>query len=244
MRTMTAARRVAKAVLRGLGLLRTARSLKARLRGTRANVPLVPVEAFTASCELAIRSLQANNHVFGDYLEFGVSRGTSMVCMARALSRADLDKVRLIGFDSFEGMPSEAATQGWEPGQFFSPVSTTKAYLKSEGVELGRVELVKGWFKDTLNHETAQALSLSKASLVMVDCDIYTASKEALWFVEPFIKDEAVIMFDDWGWRSDSNQIGQREAYTEFLERFPHFTSESLPAYRPEAKVFRINRRE
>jgi hypothetical protein len=204
----------------------------------------VPVKEFTASCEFAIRTLQGDNHVFGDYLEFGVSRGTSIVCMARALSAAGLKKVRLIGFDSFLGMPPEAATQGWLPGQYFSSIRATQAHLISEGVDLDRVELVKGWFKDSLNDRTVQSLDLQKASLVMVDCDIYTASKEALWFVGPLIEDEAVIIFDDWGWRSDSGQIGQREAYAEFLDAFPQFTSKPLPAYRPEARIFRITRQE
>ena len=104
--------------------------------------PLVPMKKFSASCDLAIRTLRANGHEFGDYLEFGVSRGTSMACMHHALRKAGLSNVRLVGFDSFEGMPSEAAGQGWYPGQYASTIGTTQRYLKAMGVNLDEVHPV------------------------------------------------------------------------------------------------------
>src|SRR5215216_2102989 len=36
----------------------------------------------------------------GDYLEFGVSHGTSLTCMHKALKELNLNKVRIFGFDS------------------------------------------------------------------------------------------------------------------------------------------------
>jgi hypothetical protein len=162
--------------------------------------------------------------------------------MAEALSRAQLLDVRLIGFDSFKGMPEEAAHQGWEPGAYASTVAATRAYLVSQGVQHERVDLVEGWFKDTLNDATVERLGIEKASLVMVDCDIYTASKEALWFVEPLIRDQAVVIFDDWGWRSEAGEIGQKEAFAEFLEAFPEFAAAPLPAYIDKARIFKLTR--
>lgn len=206
--------------------------------------PLVPYEAFSASCELAIQTLSANGYEFGDYLEFGVSRGTSMSCMYHALRKAGLSEVRLIGFDSFKGLPGEAQGQGWAPGAFASTIGATRHYLTAMGVKLDEIHLVKGWFRDTLTPSAIERLSLCKASLIMVDCDIYTASKEALIFCGPLIDDRAVIIFDDWGARADRDEIGQREAFAEFLEAFPHFTSEPLPAYCSNARLFLLTRNE
>jgi O-methyltransferase len=205
---------------------------------------LVPKEEFTHCARNAIRTLQRSDQAepTGDYLEFGVSRGTSLACMFHALASEHASNVRLIGFDSFEGMPAEAATQGWRPGAYRSTIHTTRRYLSKAGVDLTRVQLVKGWFDDTLTSETRRRLDISKASLIMIDCDIYTASRQALWFCEPLIHDQAVIFFDDWGWRSDLEKIGQREAFDEFLAEFPSLSAEPLPAYLPQARVFLVIR--
>jgi O-methyltransferase len=203
---------------------------------------LVPEAELAASYDYAIKRLAAEGHKFGDYLEFGVSRGTSLACMYHSLADAGLDHVRLIGFDSFEGLPPEAAEEGWAPEQFASTMGATQRYLRSRGVELDRVSLVKGWFRETLRPSTTDRLNLGKASLIMIDCDIYSASKQALWYCAPLIQDQAVLIFDDWGWRADKGERGQREALEEFLEAFPSFKHESLPAYIPQARMFHLSR--
>lgn len=165
-----------------------------------------------------------------------------MACMYRALDDAGRRDVRLIGFDSFKGLPDYASEEGWSPGLFASTRSATERYLAGSGVDLERVELVEGWFEDTLTRDTADELDLDKVSLVLIDCDLYSASKAALWFSEQFIDDEAVLIFDDWGWRSEVGEPGQQEAFHEFLTAFPALAAERLPAYRPEARVFLLTR--
>jgi hypothetical protein len=222
-----------------LAALRAAQS-----RGLAPWSPLVPISAFSQTCALAIRTLQDERHEFGDYLEFGVSRGTSLACMHAALRDAGLGHVRAIGFDSFEGMPEESVAQGWNAGAFYSTMPATVAYLRKNNVDLSNVELVRGWFKDTCTPATVQRLAIAKASLIMIDCDIYTASCEALAFCAPLIKDSAVIIFDDWGWRADKQAIGQKEAFAEFLSANPRLVATPLqPAYRPQARVFAMHSR-
>lgn len=204
--------------------------------------PLVPEEQFSASCDLAIETLSTDGHEFGDYLEFGVSRGTSMACMYHARRKGGLLEMRLIGFDSFKGLPSEAAKQGWKPGEFASTLGATKRYLRKAGIHPSKVHLVKGWFRDTLTQKTVARFRLRKASVIMVDCDLYTSCREALWFCEPLILDRAVIIFDEWDCPSNPSSIGERKAFAEFMKAFPHFTSEPLPAYRPEARIFLVTR--
>ena len=63
--------------------------------------PLVPEEAFCTCVRNAVEKLQEleRPHELGDYLEFGVSRGTSMACAYRTLQKSGLHEMRLIGFD-------------------------------------------------------------------------------------------------------------------------------------------------
>lgn len=206
-------------------------------------IPLVPERSFTECCRRAIGTLRSKGQSsFGDYLEFGVSRGTSFACMHSALEAEGLDHVRLIGFDSFEGMPPEAAGEGWAPGQFRSTIDETREYLTGRGVDWGRAHLVQGWFRETLTNATREGLAITNASLIMVDCDIYSASRDVLWFVEPLIGQRAVIFFDDWGSQEEKGEIGQKEAFAEFLEAFPSLTAQGLESYADAARVFLVER--
>jgi len=204
---------------------------------------LVPEQAFSACAAASIRLLRERGHTFGDYLEFGVSRGTSLACMSQALASEGLPDVRMIGFDSFEGMPPEAAKEGWRPGEFASTEPATRAYLESRGARMNRIELVCGWFTHTLNAATVERLALRKASVIMIDCDIYSATCDALSFCEPLIGDAAVLLFDDWGWTVARGQIGQREAFEEFLIAHPSLDAAPLDSYFEHARVFLVTRR-
>lgn len=204
--------------------------------------PLVDAERFQACAENAIRELERRGHDFGDYFEFGVSRGTSLAAMHRATEATGHADMHLVGFDSFEGLPPEAEGQGWKPGEFRSPIGATWRYLRRQGVDPGRTTLVKGWFRDTLTPDTVRDHHLGTVSLVMIDCDIYSAAREALDFCGPRIGRQAVIFFDDWGWSVERGERGEREAFGEFLEGHGPFEAETLPAYFDKARVFIVSR--
>jgi O-methyltransferase len=186
------------------------------------------------------------------YLEFGVSQGSSMLCMHRALqTRSDGDAARLVGFDSFEGLPPETDTvsdQGgssWRPGDFASPLAYTSAYLRSHGVRRDRVELVKGWFDDSLTETTRTRLGLTGADVIMIDCDIYTAAISALRFCAPLIGERTVLVFDDWNDDASAPIGGEERAFLEFLAENPSINSRPLPEcrYQRYSRVFELTRR-
>ncbi|OWK25099.1 class I SAM-dependent methyltransferase [Rhizobium sp. 007] len=239
-------RELFRSVARVVGLERPARQTwrALRARGWTPWWPLVPEDAFCDCVRQAVAKLQElePSERLGDYLEFGVSRGTSLACTYRTLRDAGLNHMRLIGFDSFEGLPVEADKEGWAKGEFHSTIQATRNYLKRQQVDLGRITLVKGWFKDTLTEETRRHHAIEKASLIMIDCDIYSASKDALNFSEPHIHNQAVVMFDDWGWREEQNEVGQKEAFGEFLADHSDLIAEPMPSYLPQARVFLVRR--
>ena len=206
--------------------------------------PLVPADTFTISVAEALDRLLEREApaVLGDYLEFGVSRGTSLSCVSRELRSRKIDHVRLFGFDSFEGMPEESAEEGWTPGAYRSTLSATRSYMATQGVKFDGVELIKGWFDDTATPETRDRLGLAKVSLIDFDCDTYSATKVALAFSLPLIHDQAVVIFDDWGARSERNMIGQREAFQEDIAEPGVFTYEPLRPYNANSRVFLLTR--
>ena len=182
----------------------------------------------------------------GDYLEFGVCFGWSLSSMYRVAQRRRINQMRFIGFDSFEGLPPEAATDDdgyWSPGMFKSDVRITDRILTKAGVDRSRVRLVKGWFGDTLNDVTVEKLHLRKASIIMVDCDMYLSAREALDFCGPLIRDEAIVIFDDWSSGGlDKKKLGEKRAFDEFLTSKPEFSAEPIAQYGPNSRVFRISR--
>ena len=227
-----------------LGLSGVAANVRNRLRaaGLIKWKPLVPPDAFTGCILDLIRALEERGQSLGAYVEFGVSRGTSMACSFQALKQTGHDDVRLVGFDSFEGMPPGSEAEGWQAGDYRSTIDQTRAHLEKHGADNKRIELVKGWFSDTCNVETRKRLGLDRVSIAMIDCDIYSATVEALDFVKPMLTEHAVLIFDDWGWMEDKGAKGQKEAFEEFIARHAGWQVSPLPAYRPEARVFLLKR--
>lgn len=182
----------------------------------------------------------------GDYLEFGVFSGTSLSCMFQILRDLKLDHVRLFGFDSFEGMPDIAAIEdegAWQPGQFKFDIEFTKGILTRRGIDWNRVFLTKGWFCDTLKPELRDRYAIKKASIIMVDCDLYSSTVDVLNFCEPLIQDQAILFFDDWNsYGLAEKELGEKKAFDEFLQVNPQFTVKDFGHYEGHTACFIVSR--
>jgi O-methyltransferase len=187
----------------------------------------------------------------GDYLEFGVYHGTSLSCMYEARTQLGLDRMRLIGFDSFEGLPPAAADEDagvWAPGQFKSSMALTRSNLRQWGVPADAVTLVKGWFSETCTAATRTRLGLTRASVIMVDCDLYSSACEVLAFCEPLIGAQAVLVFDDWHASGLADRgMGEAKAFEEFLATHEELRAEELHGLNYKDKrdpmIFLVTRR-
>jgi O-methyltransferase len=211
---------------------------------------LVPVKQLERKYRDALSLLaeRRGRESIGDYLEFGVYGGASLGCMYRATHDLGLTQVRLFGFDSFEGLPTddeEYAETGWQPGQFAYDQEATKQNLTRQGVDWDRVTLVKGWFDETLTAEFLEQQKVDTASVVMIDADLYSSAKTALEFCYPLIRHDAVLFFDDWWPDSLAGKgMGEKRAFAEFLEAHPDVTATELESYYPKAaKVFLVSRK-
>jgi O-methyltransferase len=246
----TSFRRVAKAAIERLPdrarrwIERRGRHLFEDAR-RRSREPLVPERelesTYREALELLARKLGPDG--VGDYLEFGVYVGTSLLCMDRASKALGLDSVRLFGFDSFEGLPDAAAEDhgGWVPGQFRADLDFVREKLTRGGVDWSRTVLIPGWFEDTLRPGLAEQLGIEKAGVVMIDCDLYSSARTALDFCAPLIRTAAAVVFDDWNSGGlASRGLGERQAFDEFLAAHPTLAAEELPSYSENSKVFLV----
>ena len=186
------------------------------------------------------RLVAAEGESPGDYLEFGVYQGNSMVCMHRALEKLGLDTVRLFGFDSFAGLPESADLDGiWSPGQFRSDVEFTRHLMTEAGVDWSRTHLIEGFFDQVLRPSTASELGIERAAVIMIASDLYTSTLEDLDFCTPVIEKRFIVLFDDW--ESTDAHHGEKRAFTEFLARHPDLEARDLDPYHGRARVVELS---
>jgi O-methyltransferase len=208
---------------------------------------LVPEVDLEAMYRKALTSLveRGGAESVGDYLEFGVYTGTSLLCMDRATQGLGLTQMRLFGFDSFEGLPPAAENEAgsWTAGDMKSNREFVLSRLADHDVEMERVFLVQGWFEETLDEKLSRHFGLTKASVIMIDCDLYSSAKTALTFVAPLILDHTFIFFDDWNTFGLAEKgLGERQAFDEFLAANSDLKAQEFGSYFEDAKVFLVSR--
>ena len=209
---------------------------------------LVPIDELQLAYRVALHWLAFENggEVQGDYLEFGVCRGASMLAMHGATEQLNMRDVRLFGFDSFEGLPPEAADQDggvFQPGWFDADLKLTIDRLSRAGIDWRRTFLIQKWFNE-LSPELRVAHEMQNAAVVMLDCDIYSSTIEALEWCEPLIGRRCVMVFDDWHSFDLANKgLGEAKAFDEFLEKNTDIkVLRELPGYNAESKIFYVGR--
>jgi hypothetical protein len=215
---------------------------------SRTDIAVRP-DAYRALLECGVRALEqrvGGLSNLGDYLEFGVFNGSSLLAACRQTASMNLEQMRLFGFDSFQGLPAGAQSEDegvWTAGEWRSELEFTRAVLDAEGVDWSRVTLVPGWFSDTCNGDTAAAHRITKASVIMVDCDLYSSTRQALDFCAPLITDVALVMFDDWhAGRLAEKGLGEKKAFEEWLAEWNCFSAEPFGRYAVRSETFLVTR--
>ena len=135
----------------------------------------------------------------GDYLEFGVARGTSFVSAYKIANElACASQMRFHAFDSFAGLPSSEGD--FVAGDMSYPEAVFRRFIRKAGMPLAPVTTTKGFFDRSLTAERASELGLepAKAHVVHIDCDLYASTVSVLAFLEDLLGVGSVIVFDDW----------------------------------------------
>lgn len=181
--------------------------------------------------------------VGGDVVEFGVFSGKSLALLARAQSFDTKGMTRrIVGFDSFEGLPSSGETHprwaegacaeshGWHPlllpGARVTP-DVVRSLFDACALEPPLLEV--GPFGVTLPRVIPA--KYTEVALLHVDCDLYESTREALEGVRPALSDGAVVLFDDWFHFKGNPTRGEARAFGEFLEAHPEWGASHYRAY-------------
>jgi len=189
------------------------RAMRARL--FRDNQNRLPV--FRAAFEA-----QAAAPAPGDYLEFGVARGTSFITAFDMMQEVRPGQAsRFHAFDSFEGLPE---TEGhFEANDMAYSEATFSKYIEKAGVDISRVTRTKGFFERDKTAEAIAALGLTPgAHVVHIDCDLYVSTVEVLKAIEGILRPGSVLIFDDWysfDREDQPDQHGEQKAFAEWALR-------------------------
>lgn len=126
--------------------------------------------------------------VDGLYLEFGVWKGMTINLIAEIV-----DPKRVWGFDSFEGLPED-----WLGPESPSNFTRRKGRfsLKGESPNVrGNVQLVKGWFEDSL--PTWKLQNREVIAFLHIDSDLYSSAMCILSQLNDQIVPGTVMVFDE-----------------------------------------------
>jgi O-methyltransferase len=201
-------------LLKTVGLNKVAAKVVYRLEGFKT--------ANTAVLEAIDRSFEhvRANGVRGDYLEFGVFKGASLLHAQKRADELGLRSMRFIGFDSFQGLPPEPGQRKemFYEGQYSCGENQVRTWLSQHGADWSRVVLVPGFYDDTLTPQKKAELGMTKCAVAMLDCDIYSSTKVALEWLDGIVEPGSIVILDDWDAYGDDEQSwldGQRRAMKE-----------------------------
>jgi O-methyltransferase len=148
--------------------------------------------------------------IAGDIVECGTRNGGSAAVMGYASEGSPATR-RMWLFDSFEGLPQPTDEDGEEArggeGAFAGTVENVRRVLAALGIRDNRVQIVKGWF-----HETLASAPVKRIGLLHIDADWYLSVKQCLDEFYDRVEPGGFIVLDDYGsWE------GCRKAVEEFF---------------------------
>ena len=202
-------------------------------------------EAIKAAFEISLKDNDGSNSSnIGDYYEFGLFRGYAFLQAYNYSNELNIDNIHFYGFDSFEGLPEatgiDEADGRFFQGQFSCSKENVEKNLKLNGMDMSKTTLVEGFYSDSLTEQLREEHEFNKASVILMDCDLYSSTIEALTWVTPYIQNNTIILFDDWFSYGESDELGQQKAMQDFLEANPNFKSTELWNFSKNGKAFKL----
>jgi hypothetical protein len=186
----------------------------------KAHVALVRVEL--EYVELLLEDVKKRN-VDGALVEFGIFEGWWINHLFEVSERLDLQRP-VIGYDSFEGLSAPDPLHDstfWKEGMYSAGEELVREKVKAH--ERPRIQLIKGFFENSLAGASAQ--SVGSVAYARIDCDIYRPALDCLRYLESRLSHGAVLVFDDW-----PHLIHQGEglAFAEWRQTVPHLRFQYL----------------
>ena len=188
-------------------------------------------------------SIEGQDTLLGDYLEFGVYQGGAFI---HAFKRAEkrIPSMRFFAFDSFVGLPEiERLDKGGEfsTGQFACSQQQFESLIASANVDANRCVITSGWFDASLTVEVKETHQLHVASIAFIDCDLYESCQPVMSFLTSLVRQGSILIFDDWfNFRADATRGVQRAA-NEWLAANPSISLAPWFDFSHHGKAFIVN---
>lgn len=165
-----------------------------------------------------------------NYYEFGTGWGSTLVKFLDALRsinysvRLPPEKVSLVLFDSFEGLPESTDNRDlnpeWRVGQFSHSVSQIKSLLqwKRYPTDIPSTYFVKGHYDASLTVDLRMSLTHIPPTIITIDVDYYSSASTVLRWLRPLLNPGAYLYLDGaWDFHGDPSK-GELGALNEFNE--------------------------
>lgn len=155
-----------------------------------------------------LREACENTRADGDFVETGVWRGGALMMMSAASHSRNIDfplrsRRCVWGFDSFMGLPKpspEFPDPANDQHHTFSELAVSIQEVRQNfakcGVPMTGVNLVKGWFRDTIPETAPQ---IEKIAVLRLDGDMYESTWIALEHLYPKLSPGGYCIVDDFG---------------------------------------------
>lgn len=187
----------------------------------------------------------------GDYLEFGCFRGESFIESYFNINKSEkfwmsenrkkkaftnnYDELpiykknynrRFLAFDSFAGLPKPKKIDSDHPlfreGRYDCSKEEFIKIIKKANLDLNQIEIIDGFYEQSLTVEIKKKLKIDKAAIIMIDCDYYDSTVFVLRFITDLIQNGTIIIFDDWYNYKANPRKGEQLACREWLEKNPN----------------------
>ncbi len=199
-----------------------------------------------------------NSHIQGDYIEFGVYQGASLIesyknylqfetWLQDQLKSTESSRVKAAraylthvpsfhGLDTFGGMPENVEENiNFLAGSFNTNINQVRSLCHSTGLKEPQLQLYKGTFQES-KVKFLSSMRGKKAAILNIDSDLYGSAQDALLMSADLIQVGTVLLFDDYNAFSANANKGERLAFREFLEITPRKFETWMPyAYAGQA---------
>ena len=209
-----------------------------------------PYLEFTIGKYTAIKKamyITAHDKTYGHYLEFGVFTGSSFNFAMKV--NKNLNKLlgdsncEFTGFDSFTGfgdINKEDEHPMFDDNTF--SVNERKVLKNIENCSKGqKYQIVKGFFKETLENKLPSDYKIEKARVVMIDCDLKKPTDLALEFIKNVLQKGTIILFDDFIFYKGDEKKGEYGAFEEFKKKNPQIKFRQAFEYGYGSKAFIVS---
>lgn len=178
----------------------------------------------------------------GGYYEFGLFKGFSF-WFAEQIQREYGTNFYFYGFDSFEGLPESKVDVDpiyWAEGNYATSYDSVLADLKSNGTDLSKIKLFKGFFSKEYFDELKRKEHFKPVAICVIDSDIYESCVFVLDFIKDYLVTGSVLLFDDYNAFGKDDHHGERRALWEFEQSNPSFRKEHLFDFGWHGVAFKI----